>query len=129
MSSFPRALSVGAQHRRAVVCRSSNSDGRCRPSHRRRSEGEETMVAVRVGEASFEGQPAIILESDGARVVVLPRIGGKIASLVDTTTGEELLWRNRDRTYREPRYGDAWAAYDMSGWEDCLPTIAACPYP
>jgi hypothetical protein len=90
---------------------------------------KESMVAVRIGEGSFEGQHAIILESTGARMVVLPRIGGKIASLVDTTTGEELLWRNRDRAYREPRYGDAWAAYDMSGWEDCLPTIAASPYP
>lgn len=82
-----------------------------------------------ISEDCFEGQPAFTLESDQARLVVLPRIGGKIASLIDKASGDELLWRNSDRPHREPTYGTGWANYDMSGWEDCLPTVAASPYP
>lgn len=86
-------------------------------------------MPTEIGESRFEGQPAFTLESDRARVVVLPRISGKIASLVDLASGDELLWRNPDRPYREPTYGAGWTEYDMSGWEDCLPTVAAASYP
>jgi galactose mutarotase-like enzyme len=89
----------------------------------------QELISTEIREDRFEGMPAFVLESDRARVVVLPRIGGKVASLVDKTTGEELLWRNPDRGYREPAYGTGWAEYDMSGWEDCLPTVAASSYP
>ena len=82
-----------------------------------------------IGEGRFAGQSAFTLESDLARLVVLPRVSGKIASLVDRASGEELLWRHPDRPYREPTYGAGWADYDMGGWEDCLPTVAASSYP
>lgn len=86
-------------------------------------------MTIDIREGRLEGQFAFILESDEARVVVLPRISGKIASLIDKTSGEELLWRNSDRSFREPTYGSDWASYDMSGWEDCLPAVAAGAYP
>jgi galactose mutarotase-like enzyme len=82
-----------------------------------------------VSAGSFEGQPAFFLESDRFRVVVLPRVSGKIVSLVDLATNEELLWRNPERPYREPNYGDSFSDYDMSGWEDCLPNISGGQYP
>jgi hypothetical protein len=86
-------------------------------------------MVTKIGESSYEGQPAYILESERATVIVLPRISGKIASLVDESTGRELLWRNPERGYQEPMYGSGWAEYDMSGWEDCIPTVAASEYP
>jgi galactose mutarotase-like enzyme len=82
-----------------------------------------------ITEGHFQDQPAYVLETDWVRLVVLPQISGKIVSLVDKASGEELLWRNPDRGYRQPVYGDAFADYDTSGWEDCLPNIAAGRYP
>jgi hypothetical protein len=86
-------------------------------------------MSTRINDGQFMGQPAFTLESAQLWLVILPRISGKIASLVDKSTDEELLWRNPDRGYREPAYGDDFALYDTSGWEDCLPNIAAGPYP
>lgn len=68
------------------------------------------------------------LESHLARVVVA-RLGGKIRSLVDTTTGRELLWQDVRRDCLAPVDGARWQQHDMSGWEDCLPTVAASTYP
>ncbi len=82
-----------------------------------------------IDEGEFEGQRAVVLASERARVVVLPRIGGKIASVLDRTTGHDVLWRHPDRGYREAAYEGPWTASDMGGWEDCLPTVAAGPYP
>lgn len=86
-------------------------------------------MAVSVRETTFAGQPAVVLESDRARLVALPRVGGKIASLIDKATGDELLWRNPERGYREPVYDTPWEDYDGGGWEDCLPNLTAGPYP
>lgn len=83
----------------------------------------------KIDKGSYRGQPAYTLESDLTKVVVLPLVSGKIASVVDKSSGRELLWQNPHRPYRRPAYGDRWAKYDMSGWEDCLPTVAASRYP
>lgn len=86
-------------------------------------------MSTTIEEGLFEGQPAFVLESAQARVIVLPRIGGKVAALIDKTMGQDLLWHTPGRRYQEPLYGSAWATSDMGGWEDCLPTIGAGSYP
>ncbi len=87
------------------------------------------MAPTGVREDQYGGQSAFTLESDQMQVVVLPRVSGKIVSLLDKATGDDLLWHNPERPYREPRYGDLFSDYDSSGWEDCLPNISAGPYP
>jgi len=96
-------------------------------SHGYRAEGENVPISVRV--ESSTGGGAVILESDLARVLIRPRAGGKVASLIDKTTGKDLFWRDQRETPDPPCYGDRWKRHDMSGWEDCLPTVAADTYP
>jgi hypothetical protein len=94
----------------------------------REQPGEDAMP-TRVSEDRFRGQPAFLLESDQTKVIVLPRLSGKIVSVVDKESGTDLLWHNPDRDYHQPRYGDLFSDYDSSGWEDCLPNISGGPYP
>ena len=82
-----------------------------------------------VTESTFAGQPAVVLESAALRLVVLPGVGGRIVSLVARAADYEWLHREPGRTFQPLPYGCAWTRGDMSGWEDCLPTIAAGPYP
>ena len=68
----------------------------------------------------------VSLEAGGCAVTLLPRFGGKIASI--QVHGRELLQpplapvapRTREMSFDE---GDA------SGWDECLPSVAACRVP
>ncbi len=71
----------------------------------------------------------LVLEDERYRLLVLPEVGAKMASLVDKQSGREVLWQNPARHYRRPAYGAAFDAYDYSGCDDCFPNIAAGPYP
>jgi hypothetical protein len=86
-------------------------------------------MTTEIAESEYHGHPAVTLESDQMQVVVLPRISGKVVALIDKASGDDLLWHNADRPYREARYGDHFSHYDSSGWEDCLPNISASVYP
>jgi hypothetical protein len=61
--------------------------------------------------------------------VVVPGVGAKIVSLRHLPSGREWLWRNPARALERPRYGSAFEEWDISGYDDCFPTIGACPYP
>ncbi len=77
----------------------------------------------------FEGWDAVALESADARLIAIPRLGGKIASLSSLASGREFLWRDPTRPYRLQTYGDDFGNYDASGFDECFPSIGACPYP
>jgi hypothetical protein len=77
----------------------------------------------------FDGTHAFRLEDEQSSLVVLPEIGGKIASLRSKTTGTEFLWQDPTRPYRRPVYADEFGKYDASGFDECFPTIAPAPYP
>ncbi len=67
----------------------------------------------------------MILENDHLRVAVLPSLGGKIASIQTKPDGEELLQQAlQPYTQRTPYM--SFDASDASGWDECLPSIAAC---
>ncbi|QNI31745.1 hypothetical protein H7849_22280 [Alloacidobacterium dinghuense] len=61
------------------------------------------------------------------RVVVLPSLGGKIAS-IQIPTGEELLQQPLQPYALRTRYM-SFDASDASGWDECLPSVAACEVP
>lgn len=66
------------------------------------------------------------LENDEVTVVVLPELGGKIASLVSRATGREWLWRNPHLVYRRAAPGDSYVAlHDTGGIDECFPTVAS----
>jgi hypothetical protein len=76
-----------------------------------------------------DGLDALALEDDRLRVVLVPEVGAKIVSLQHRPTGREWLWRNPRRRLERPRYGSDFAGWDISGYDDCFPTIGECSYP
>ncbi len=75
-------------------------------------------------EEPWHGLPAQVVTTDTLRLVVVPALGGKIASLVDAN-GREWLAQPEPGTQtavRAARFVDA----EMCGWDECLPTIVAC---
>jgi hypothetical protein len=60
-------------------------------------------------------------------VTVMPRLGGKVSSIV--WCGHELLFQNPERPLRPASYGASYADFDASGFDECLPSIGACRYP
>jgi galactose mutarotase-like enzyme len=74
------------------------------------------------------GLPAWQLEDEHWRVLIVPSLGAKIASLVDKVADQEWLARPSRRP-RLPSYGDTFTDYDLGGWDEMFPTINACPAP
>ena len=77
----------------------------------------------------FQGWRALSLENDHTQMLVLPELGGKIASIRSNVTGTEFLWQDPTRSYRSRIYGDEYGNYDASGFDECFPSIGACEYP
>jgi len=71
--------------------------------------------------------PALCLESDLVRVIILPNLGAKIVSLFDKTHLHEWLVPPM-RPLTQTAYGADFVSQDMSGWDEMLPTIVACNY-
>jgi galactose mutarotase-like enzyme len=66
-----------------------------------------------------------VLENNFLRIVTMPSLGGKIASIQLVPDGEELLQQPlMPYAPRIPymRFDDG----DASGWDECLPSVAAC---
>ena len=86
-------------------------------------------MPTKINSVPGDGFDRVVVANDAIRVVILPELGGKIASLVNVGTGRELLLQHPDRPFRRANYADAFGDYDISGFDECLPTIAACSYP
>jgi hypothetical protein len=86
-------------------------------------------LALTVQAGDYEGLRALALESDTLRLQVLPDLGAKVISLVFKPTEREYLWRHPGRPMRLAAYGAAYEAGDISGWDECFPTIGAGVYP
>lgn len=59
---------------------------------------------------------------------LLPELGGKIVSL-RRRGGENVLLDPPDFPHRAAPYGAPFEDYDTSGFDECFPTVAACPSP
>ena len=69
-----------------------------------------------------------VLENSAMRVTVLPSLGGKIASIRVSPDGEELLQQPLQPYALRTRYM-SFDSSDASGWDECLPSVAACEVP
>jgi galactose mutarotase-like enzyme len=73
----------------------------------------------------FEGW---VLENEALRMLIVPALGAKIASIYDKAAGHEWL-APPSHPVRTRGYGDSFVTHDMAGWDEMFPTIVACPSP
>src|SRR5258705_12639022 len=86
------------------------------------------MISIKT--AHGRGFDRIILDNCVARVVVLPDLGGKIISLVRIASGREyLISLSPHADFRTPSFGGTFVDYNNVGFDECIPTNAACDYP
>lgn len=82
-----------------------------------------------VKETTFKGWKAFELASSQLRIVIIPELGGKIISLQHPLTEKEWLIDSGERPLIKVKFGSDFEKADMCGWDECFPTIVACPYP
>ena len=84
----------------------------------------QTTKTFRRAEQGFE---VFGLRNEAVELEVVPALGAKIISLRNLVTGYEWMWRPPAgmKLFRN-QLGDDFAASTMTGWDECLPTIAPC---
>ena len=82
-----------------------------------------------IRESTFKGMKSIVMESDELVAMLLPGLGSKMVSLVNKSTGREFLYQTAQDTFKRPSYGDAFVDFDVSGFDEMMPTVLECPYP
>ncbi len=70
----------------------------------------------------------VLLANEFLQVEVLPEFGGKISSIVELASATEML-QPQLRPVVPRLAGLAFDRSDASGWDECLPTVAACTLP
>ncbi|MBD3409271.1 MAG: hypothetical protein GF419_03615 [Ignavibacteriales bacterium] len=85
-------------------------------------------MSVVIRETTHEGFRKLTLENDALRVSFLPELGGKMIEMTELATGAQYLLepQSEDGKYRRARVGDAFDRFDVSGFDECFPTIADC---
>ncbi|QJD87326.1 hypothetical protein [Cohnella herbarum] len=84
---------------------------------------------IRIEKSVYRTFPSYEMESGLVRLTVVPGLGGKIVSLLYKPTGKEWLIDSGSRKLAAVPYGSNFIQADVSGWDECFPTIVACEYP
>ncbi|CUH94788.1 hypothetical protein P22_0854 [Propionispora sp. 2/2-37] len=71
----------------------------------------------------FKHMNALQLENEWLRIVVIPELGGKVASMYKKDKQFELLFQHKENTYRKPGRYAAFVEYDAAGFDDAFPSI------
>jgi galactose mutarotase-like enzyme len=80
-------------------------------------------------QTTVSGFPAIALRSAELELIVVPAIGMKLTNL-RRPGGREWLWRNDQIPLALPEPGAGYVeTADSGGWDECFPTVGACPIP
>lgn len=74
-------------------------------------------------ESIFKGTKSIVIESEKLKVIVLPELGGKLASIFNKPKEFELLFQNKADSYKKAGIYDDFGNYDASGFDDAFPSI------
>ncbi len=80
-------------------------------------------MSVGVLDGLYKDVPAKLLRSEALEVMVLPSVGGRIASLRWLADDRELLWQNSHSEHATVRYGMSYDEGEFAGIDDMLPTI------
>lgn len=87
------------------------------------------MPEVHISRSMYRGWPSVVTETRLIRAELVPELGGKIVSLLYKPAGKEWLADAGRRELARVPYGSPFTKADMSGWDECFPTIDACAYP
>jgi galactose mutarotase-like enzyme len=63
------------------------------------------------------------LRNEFLKLIMVPELGGKITEIWDAVHNYEWLWSDETRPLRRSAVGDNYAAYDISGMDECFPNI------
>lgn len=77
---------------------------------------------------TYKGFSSITMENEQIRIEMVPDLGGKLVSILYKPSGKEWMLDSGERPVRQPEYGSSFVEWDMSGWDECFPTINACPW-
>jgi galactose mutarotase-like enzyme len=86
-------------------------------------------------QTAVAGLPAVSLYNDTLELIALPGVGARITHLRRRRRGREWLWHNPVLPFVVPpaepdpsptAYVDR---FDSGGWDECFPTVGACPLP
>ena len=76
-----------------------------------------------ITEIEFKESKAIQLENENVKAIVLPEMGGKIASLFSKEKEFELIFQNKEAVYAKASLNDNFGSFDASGFDDAFPSI------
>lgn len=85
--------------------------------------------AITMKKSTFKGLESIEIETKSLKVVVLPTRGANIISVFDKRNMREWIWQNKTYSYKNLPYAAGFPDGDMSGFDDCFPTVGVCEYP
>jgi len=88
-----------------------------------------TASAGSIQPIRYKGFLAYSLESEAIKLIVVPELGAKIVTMLDKRSGKEWLAGAGGRKLRKVAYASDFAQADVSGWDECFPTVLACSYP
>lgn len=71
----------------------------------------------------------VTLENEHLKIVIAPGFGAKIIEMWDKRAGYQWLWVDDSRKIRNRKFGDAYDAHDISGFDECFPNIGKSEYP
>ncbi|WP_373899221.1 DUF5107 domain-containing protein [Haloimpatiens sp. FM7315] len=77
-------------------------------------------------EDKFKNLNSVVLENNFLKLIVLPKLGGKIASIYEKRKDFEVLFQNNETSYKIPELNSPFEKYDASGFDDAFPTIDSC---
>ncbi|MHC1772854.1 MAG: hypothetical protein AB9907_14220 [Flexilinea sp.] len=80
-----------------------------------------------IQETTWYNFSAFMLESEKMSVIIVPDLGAKIVSIYDKVFEREWLVPPM-RPLKQISYGQDFVSQDMSGWDEMMPTIAACQW-
>ncbi len=84
---------------------------------------------MHITSTTIDGFDAITADTGRLTLTLIPALGGKIASLRDTRSGREWLWRHPRLPYQRWPHGSSYMPADTGGWDECFPSVSACAYP
>lgn len=81
--------------------------------------------------STFKSLDSIVLENSSLRCEWIPSYGSKMVSLQKRSVvgSREFLYQAKTPSLIKPEYGASFAQFDMSGFDECFPTIDECEFP
>lgn len=81
------------------------------------------LEKIMISKIIFKERHAIKIENDFLSAIVIPELGGKIASIFRKDKEFELLFQNKEQVYKTPKVYASFEDFDAAGFDDAFPTI------